>query len=160
MDWFSRRCADLSLGLVRLSPRHEGQAGLAQSEQRPARRAPTKLRRNTLMPKQQTDDLKQLIGLLDDTSATSEPTFDEVNAVRWHTIDPIIDRAANDAWNRLKHFTFDADIRARDMQYDDQMRSEFKWRSDELRDLLDGKDPYGRRDSRLKRFLKFVGLKA
>jgi hypothetical protein len=105
------------------------------------------------------EDLKQLLELLDSASGTSEPTYDEVNDIRWHTIDPIVERAANDAWNRLKHFTFDADIRARDTQYDGQMRSELKWRSDELKDLLNGKDPHGRRDSKFKRFLKLVGLK-
>lgn len=90
-------------------------------------------------------DLEVLIRVTLAASDGAEPTEDELRAIRWRTSDDVINQAASDAWNRLKNFVTDVDIRTRDKEYDSQMRSELKWRAEELRQLAAGGDPYGRR---------------
>jgi hypothetical protein len=103
-----------------------------------------------------THDLEQLIFKLEGSSKTDEPTYDEASAIRWQTPDPIIDRAATNAWIRLKQFIFDGDIRARDIEYDRKFRAELAWRADELKALQTGGDPYGRRNSKRGRFARVL----
>jgi hypothetical protein len=100
--------------------------------------------------------LDELIKALAAASDVGEPIHDEILAIRWHTTDRIIDRAANDAWLRLQHFAFDSDIRNRDQDYDKKMRAELKWRAAELEQLIAGQDPYGRRQSTLERIKRWL----
>jgi hypothetical protein len=96
-------------------------------------------------------DIDDLIQALADTSVGSELSIGDILVISWSTPDPVIDKAARDAWVRLQHFSFDADTRARDPEYDKRLRAEMKWRKDELSQLVSGSDPYGRRSRFLSR---------
>jgi hypothetical protein len=94
------------------------------------------------------DDLTELIGQL--SKAADGHSLDEeiVRRVRWQTSDKLLDEVATASWLRLKNFVDDCDIRSRDATYDSQMKSEMKWRSEELAEMARGNDPYGRRKAR------------
>jgi hypothetical protein len=100
-----------------------------------------------------------LIDALEAAAGTGEPTENDVAPVRLEATDRVLRQVASEGIIRLQHFAFDADIRARDAAYDQQIRAELRWRAAELRDLIDGKDPHGRRKSTFKRMLQLFKRK-
>ncbi len=63
--------------------------------------------------------------------------------------DPILDRAAGDAWHELSHFVADEDIRAREMDYDRLQREAVRRRLEQLEALERGEDVPGYRPAHL-----------
>jgi hypothetical protein len=104
-------------------------------------------------------DLGNLIRSLQAAANGSEPSDDEIRAIRWQSSDDVIDQAASDAWNRLRQFVADDDLRSRDRDYDSQMRSGLRWRAEELVALAAGNDPLGRRNSFVSRIRRWLSAR-
>jgi len=82
----------------------------------------------------------------------------EFTALEFSSSDPIVARAANDAWNRLRLFVNDADIRARDKEYEGWQRGAVRECLEELEALERGEDPRGRRLSWYRRWAMRLGI--
>ena len=91
------------------------------------------------------DDLTELIEQLRKAADGHSLDRETVRRVRWQTSDKLLDQVATTSWLRLKNYIDDCDIRSRDPAYDSQMKSEMRWRAEELAEMVKGNDPYGRK---------------
>jgi hypothetical protein len=103
-------------------------------------------------------ELGQLEQLIKRVVLGGDVSDDEVQAVRFSSDDPVIARAANDAWRLLRTFSDDADIRRRDKEYEGYQCKALAEVLEELAALQRGEDPNGRRLSWSRRWMKRFGF--
>lgn len=99
------------------------------------------------------DSLEPLMALLDRARRGENVSETEVSEVEWSIEDPVIQRAANDAWLSLRRLVDDEDIRATDQEYERSQREGIGFHMDELQALLRGEAPRRRRLSWFQRLL-------
>jgi hypothetical protein len=102
--------------------------------------------------------ISDLLELLDRVCKGGEVTEQQIIAVRWMSPDPVVADVANSAWLALRRFSDDADIRARDSDYERSLRRGICAWHRELVALERGEDPNRRRASWLRRLLSHFGL--
>jgi hypothetical protein len=103
------------------------------------------------------DDLKDALRKV---AAGGEISYAEFKAVSISSDDPVIQKAAYDAWNSLRLFFNDDDIRAHDKEYEGWQREAVQGHLEEIEALERGEDPNGRRLSRFDRWAKRLGFKS
>lgn len=103
-------------------------------------------------------NIDQLLSLLARASRGAPVTEAEVRDLKWSASDSVVRRVASEAWMDLQRFVDDADIRARDRQYEESFKFGLSGRRDELEALLRGEDPFRRRRTWFHRMLWRVGI--
>ena len=91
------------------------------------------------------NELTELVGVLRQAADGTKLDIETVRQIRWQTSDELVDRVASESWLRLKNFVDDQDLRSRDASYNEQMKSEIRWRAEELYQMGLGHDPHNRR---------------
>ena len=95
--------------------------------------------------------LSALIDALRLVSEGHDFSDDEFEKLMFSSDDRIVRKVADDAWNLLRRFVNDADIRAKDEEYDRSQREAAAGYLGEIEALQRGEDPRGRRLSWLSR---------
>jgi hypothetical protein len=98
-------------------------------------------------------ELKELMALLERGCSGQDLTEQQLEAVHWHCADPTVAKVATLASLDLRRFVDDADLRARDLEYERSLRKVLCLWHSELTALLRGEDPQRRRASWWRRAL-------
>lgn len=78
-----------------------------------------------------TSDTSQLVALLREMAQGKEVSLEKVKAVQWSASGKL-DKLASRIWAEMQRFCFDDDIRAKDAEYDKNLKARLAWHADEL----------------------------